>query len=90
MAAAAGTSPARDLIVSANDGKFLRVEGRATFPADAPPDSLTVVDASVRPVRVVATIEGIQHSLAGPPQAVAITPDGALAVVAAPAATTTT
>lgn len=27
MTAAAGASPARDLIVSANDGKFLRVEG---------------------------------------------------------------
>ena len=75
---------AHDLIVSANDGKFLRVEGRATYPLDAPPDSLTVIDASARPARVLASIEGIRHSLAGPPQAVAITPDGTIAVVAAP------
>lgn len=82
--AATDSSMARDLIVSANDGKFLRVEGRATYPPGAPPDSLTVIDAAERPLRVVATLEGIEHSLAGPPQAVAITPDGALAVIAAP------
>jgi DNA-binding beta-propeller fold protein YncE len=79
-----GAAASHDLIVSANDGKFLRVQGRATYPAGAPPDSLTVIDASEHPVRVIAEITGIQHSLAGPPQAVAITPDGKLAVIAAP------
>ena len=35
---------AADIIVSAQDGKFVRVEGRATFPQPAPPDSLVVVN----------------------------------------------
>ena len=37
---------AADIIVSAQDGKFVRVDGRATFPQPAPPDSLVVIDAS--------------------------------------------
>jgi DNA-binding beta-propeller fold protein YncE len=75
---------AADLIVSAQDGKFVRVEGQATFPQPAPPDSLVVLDASVSPPVVKATVEGIEHTVQGPPQAVAITPDGKLIVVGAP------
>ena len=85
--ALAGFAPASaaDLIVSAQDGKFVRVEGRATFPESPPPDSLVVVDASRFPPVVKATVEsGIEHTVQGPPQAVAITPDGKLAIVAAP------
>ena len=29
-------------------------------------------------------IEGVEHTIAGPPQAVAITPDGKLAIIGAP------
>ncbi len=76
---------AADLIVSAQDGKFVRVEGRATFPESPPADSLVVVDASRFPPVVKATVEsGLEHTVQGPPQAVAITPDGKLAIVAAP------
>src|SRR5947207_2857513 len=75
---------AADIIVSAQDGKFVRVEGRATFPEPAPSDSLVVIDASQFPPKVNGTVEGIEHSVQGPPQAVAVTPDGKLAVVAAP------
>ena len=75
---------AADLIVSAQDGKFVRVEGRATFPQPAPPDSLVVIDASQSPPVIKGILEGIEHTVQGPPQAVAITPDGKLAVVAAP------
>ena len=76
---------AADLIVSAQDGKFVRVEGQATFPQPAPPDSLVVLDASRFPPGVKATVDqGIEHTVQGPPQAVAISPDGRLAVVAAP------
>ncbi|MBV9889528.1 MAG: PD40 domain-containing protein [Rhizobacter sp.] len=76
---------AADLIVSAQDGKFVRVEGRATFPDSPPPDSLVVLDGSRFPPVVKVTIEsGIEHTVQGPPQAVAITPDGKLAIVAAP------
>jgi DNA-binding beta-propeller fold protein YncE len=75
---------AADLIVSARDGKFVRVEGRATYPLPAPPDSLVVIDASQFPPVVKATVEGLEHTVQGPPQVVAITPDGKLAIVAAP------
>ncbi len=42
-------APAADLIVSAQDGKFVRMDGRATFPQPAPPDSLVVIDAAASP-----------------------------------------
>jgi DNA-binding beta-propeller fold protein YncE len=83
--AALAPAVAADLIVSAQDGKFVRVEGRATFPESPPSDSLVVLDASRFPPIVKATIDsGLEHSVQGPPQAVAITPDGKLAIVAAP------
>ena len=75
---------AADLIVSANDGKFVRFEGSATYPQPAPSDSLAVIDASVEPPKIVAIVTDIEHMIAGPPQSVAITPDGQLAVIAAP------
>ena len=74
---------AADLIVSTNDAKYRRVAGVDTFPLDAGPDTLDVIDASGFPPRVVATIE-VAATIAGPPQAVAITPDGRLAIVSAP------
>jgi DNA-binding beta-propeller fold protein YncE len=84
-AVAAGPACAADLIVSAQDGKFVRVEGRATFPEPAPPDSHVVLDASRFPPVVKATVDaGLEHTVQGPPQAVAITPDGKIAIVAAP------
>src|SRR5437016_4431469 len=73
-----------DIIVSAQDGKFVRVDGRATFPEPAPSDSLVVIDASQSPPVVKGIVEGIEHTVQGPPQAVAVTPDGKLAIVAAP------
>lgn len=82
--AAPTAAPGADLIVSAQDGKFVRVDGRATFPQPAPSDSLVVIDASVSPPKIVATVEGLEHTVQGPPQAVAITPDGKLALIGAP------
>src|SRR5205809_7948715 len=83
--AALHPAAAADLIVSAQDGKFVRVEGRATYPEPPPPDSLVVLDASRFPPVLKATIDsGLEHTVQGPPQAVAITPDGKLAIVAAP------
>ena len=85
VVAAVAPALAADLIVSAQDGKFVRVEGRATFPESPPADSLVVLDASRFPPVVRATVEsGLEHTVQGPPQAVAITPDGKLAIVAAP------
>src|SRR5262249_27788212 len=82
--ACSATAQAADIIVSAQDGKFVRVEGRATFPQPAPPDSLVVLDASQSPPVIKGILEGIEHTVQGPPQAVAVTPDGRLAIVGAP------
>lgn len=77
------TARAADWIVSGNDGKYQRVEGRDTYLPDPPPDTLTLLDASQFPPQVKATVE-VENGIQGPPQAVAVTPDGALALVAAP------
>ncbi|MET0639946.1 MAG: hypothetical protein ABWZ19_08040 [Hyphomicrobium sp.] len=82
VTATAPAAVAADLIVSTNDAKYVRVAGRDTFPPNPGPDTLSVIDASPNPPRVVATVE-IASSIAGPPQAVAITPNGKLAVVSA-------
>jgi DNA-binding beta-propeller fold protein YncE len=74
---------AADLIVSANDAKYVRVLGRDTYPAGTGPDTLTVLDASQFPPKIKATVD-VEHTVIGPPQAVAITPDGKLAIVGAP------
>ncbi len=84
--AVAGTalpSSAADLIVSANDAKYQRAQGRDSYPEGAGPDTLTVLDASRFPPVVIATVE-VEHTIAGPPQAVAVTPDGRLIIVSAP------
>jgi DNA-binding beta-propeller fold protein YncE len=72
-----------NLIVSANDAKLRRVAGKDTYLEDPPPDTVSVIDASRFPPRVVASI-AVEASIVGPPQAVAITPDGRLVVVSAP------
>lgn len=74
---------AADWVVSSNDGKYQRVQGRDTYPENAGPDSLTILDASVFPPRVVQTVP-VENGIQGPPQAAAISPDGKLALVAAP------
>jgi DNA-binding beta-propeller fold protein YncE len=71
-----------DLLVSTNDAKYHRDHGRDTFPPNPPPDTLSLIDASSFPPVVVATIP-VATSIAGPPQAVALTPDARLAVVSA-------
>ncbi|MFM2289759.1 MAG: hypothetical protein RL684_2902 [Pseudomonadota bacterium] len=74
---------ADDLIVSANDAKYVRVAGTDSYPENAGPDTLSVIEVSGAVPRLVVTI-GVHHTLVGPPQAVAITPDGRLAIVSAP------
>jgi DNA-binding beta-propeller fold protein YncE len=72
-----------DLIVSANDAKYVRVAGRDTYPEGTGSDTLTLLDASRFPPEVKATVK-VEHTIIGPPQAVAITPDGKSAIVGAP------
>jgi DNA-binding beta-propeller fold protein YncE len=76
------SSPARaQIVVSANDGKAVLVDGVNTVPRPTPPDTVTILDANVLPPRVVAELP-VPNSVVGPPQNVAITPNGALALVA--------
>jgi len=48
--------------------------------ANAPPDTISVIDLTVSPPRVKAEI-AVPHSVVGPPLGVAITPDESLALV---------
>ncbi|BFG79380.1 hypothetical protein PTKU46_74130 [Paraburkholderia terrae] len=77
------TSYGADWIVSGNDGKYQRVEGRDTYPDNPKPDTLTLLDASHFPPQVKLQVE-VENGIQGPPQAVAITPDANVALVGAP------
>lgn len=83
LALSTGAAWSSDLIVSANDGKYQRVNGHDTFPDPAAPDTLTVFDASQFPMKLLNTVP-VSFGIQGPPQAVAITPDGKTAFVSAP------
>lgn len=73
--------PARaDIAVSANDGKQILVDGRQVVPASLRDDSVAVIDFGGGKLRLVATI-AVPASVIGPPRSIAITPDGAYAVV---------
>ncbi|PAK16006.1 YncE family protein [Burkholderia ubonensis] len=83
LAAASLATHAADWIVSANDGKYQRVEGRDTYLAAPPSDTLTLLDAGVFPPKVALQVD-VENGIQGPPQAVAVTPDASVALVAAP------
>ncbi|MBY4833759.1 YncE family protein [Burkholderia dolosa] len=83
LAATATAVHAADWIVSGNDGKYQRVEGRDTYLASPPADTLTLLDASVFPPKVALQVD-VENGIQGPPQAVAIAPGAALALVGAP------
>lgn len=71
------------LVLSANDGKYPNIEGVYKVADPAPPDTLTILDVSGFPPRVVAEIP-VKHSVIGPPMGVALTPDEKLALVSCP------
>jgi DNA-binding beta-propeller fold protein YncE len=83
LAMATGAAAAADLIVSTNDAKYQRAAGTDTYPLNRGPDSVNLIDGAASPPKIIATVE-VAATIAGPPQAVAITPDGKLAVVSAP------
>lgn len=68
------------LVISANDGKAVLVNGVNVVPAPPGPDTVTILDASVTPPRVVSELRA-PNSVIGPPQNVAIAPDGSIAVI---------
>ena len=81
IAGATATS-AGSLIVSANDGKAAMVNG--AYKVDDPPlgDTLAVIDAGSFPAKLLGQV-AVEHSVAAPPFAVALSPDETLALVGA-------
>lgn len=81
LLALGASAPARaQLVISANDGKAVLIKGVNTVPSPPGPDTLTILDASVTPPRVVSELR-VPNSVIGPPQNVAIAPDGSIAVI---------
>ena len=70
-----------EIAISSNDGKVLLKDGVVTLPANPPPDTLTVIDLSASPPKVLSEI-AVPGSVVGPPFSVALTPDESLALVA--------
>jgi DNA-binding beta-propeller fold protein YncE len=77
MAAAHGRA---QIAISANDGKAVLVNGVNTVPASPAPDTVTILDLTPSPIRVIGELR-VPTSVIGPPQSAALTPDESLALV---------
>ncbi len=77
-------APAVDaqIAVSANDNKVMNVNGTVKVVPNPPPDTVTIIDLSARPPRIVAEGQA-PSSVVGPPLSLAVTPDESLALVTA-------
>ena len=71
---------AAQLAVSANDNKSANSEGRTVVVENAPPDTVTIINLSVFPPRIVGEVKA-PASVVGPPSSVAIAPDESFALV---------
>jgi len=84
-AAAASPHHPTELVISTQDGKYQRTDGLGLNRTPPAPDSVIVIDTSRFPPKIITTIDkDIEQTIAGPPQSVAITPDGTLALLGAP------
>jgi DNA-binding beta-propeller fold protein YncE len=72
---------AAQIAVSANDNKAVLVDGVNTVVRNPAPDTVTLLDLSVSPPRVIGEVRA-PNSVIGPPLNVAIAPSGAIALVA--------
>ena len=70
------------LVLSANDGKAVLVDGVNTVPIDPKPDNVTIIDLGSSPPKVVAEIK-VATSVVGPPSSVAVARDKSFALVTA-------
>ena len=81
LAAAALCAPARaEIALSSNDAHTVLVNGAQVVPEEAAPDTLSVIDLSQSPPKIVDTIE-VPGSVVGPPTAVAVSKDETFAVI---------
>ncbi len=70
------------IAVSANDGKQVLEDGEQVVPAHPLPDSVSVIDMSAWPPKVVGLVQ-VPTSIIGPPSSVAVAPGGSFALVTA-------
>jgi DNA-binding beta-propeller fold protein YncE len=70
------------IVISANESKVTLVDGVVTTVKNPPPDSITILDLGVSPPKVLGDL-AVPTSIVGPPESVAISPDGSLALVTA-------
>lgn len=68
------------IVVSANDNKVTLVNGTTPVVPNAPDDTVSIIDLGVNPPKLLVELKA-PSSVAGPPQNVAISPDGSLALV---------
>ena len=72
------------IAVSSNDNKAVLVDGVNTVPANPRPDTITILDLSQVPPRVIGELT-VPGGWSAPPQSVAIAPDESIALVASSA-----
>ena len=70
------------IVVSANENKVMLVDGVVTTVKNPPPDTVSIIDVSASPPRLLAEIP-VPASIIGPPDSAAIAPDGSIALVTA-------
>lgn len=68
------------VVVSANDSKVRLVDGVNSTVPTPPPDTVTIIEIGKGQPRILAELP-VPNSIVGPPQNVALSPDGALAFV---------
>jgi DNA-binding beta-propeller fold protein YncE len=81
---ATGPSFAATVMLSANDGIETFRDGAYRMIPGAAGGSLTALDISVLPPQILWTLP-LQQTAAGPPSGIAVTPNGAIAIVSNPA-----
>lgn len=71
-----------EVAITVNDNKWTLIDGVAQAPATVVPDTISIIDLDVSPLRLVREIE-VPGSVIGPPLSVAITPGNSLALITA-------
>src|SRR3954465_4138946 len=80
LIALTGSASRAELVVSANDGKMVLIDGVATVRKEPLPDTVSIIELSGGAPKVVAELE-VAASVVGPPPSVAIAPDESFALV---------
>lgn len=77
-----GLPASAQLVLSANDGKAVLVDGTNTVPIDPKADTVSIIDLGSSPPKVVAEVKAAT-SVVGPPSSIAVARDESFALVTA-------